>query len=100
IGDVVIIKNYPKSDIKVGDIIVYYVPSLNKYIIHRVVKIKKENNTICFETMGDNNVRFVFYNDNPQLYFEKNVCNIEGKVILKIPYLGLPRFWLYKWFGV
>jgi len=100
IGDLVIIKGTPKKNIRVGDIIVYYVPSIHKDVIHRVVKIKNESGKICFETVGDNNVRFYYYGQDPQLWFEKNVCNVEGKVILRIPYLGLPRYWLYKFFGV
>jgi len=92
IGDFVFIVGIKNDDIKVGDIVVYYVPNLNKYIVHRVVKIKENG---CFETLGDNNIKLFFYGLNPQLPFEKNVCEIEGKVVFKIPYLGLPRYWLF-----
>ena len=96
IGDFVFVIGVKKEEIKVGDIITYYVPQLNKYIVHRVIKIKENG---CFETLGDNNVRLIYFNMNPQLPFEKNVCNIEGKVVFRIPYLGLPRYWLFKFLG-
>jgi signal peptidase I len=92
-GDFVLVLGVKKDNIKVGDIVAYYAPSLKRYIVHRVVKIK---NNGCFETMGDNNAKYAYLGVDPQLPFEKNVCNIEGKVVLRIPYLGLPRYWLFK----
>ncbi len=42
------------EDVRVGDIIVYYDPSLDVFIGHRVIRKWKENNIYFFETMGDN----------------------------------------------
>jgi len=91
IGDFVLILGKNKKDVRLGDIIVYHVNYKGKEmdIIHRVIKIKKENGKICFETVGDNNKGI-------QLPFERNICKIEGVLVFRIPYLGYPRYLIYR----
>ncbi len=95
VGDLVFIIGKNKKEIKKGDIIVYHVIYNGKGmdIIHRVIKIKQINGERCFETVGDNNKGI-------QMPFEKNICNIEGVLVYKIPYLGYPRYLIYKIFRI
>lgn len=95
IGDFVFILGEKNENIKRGDIIVYEAIVNNKKvnIIHRVVKIKKIGDKICFETLGDNNKGI-------QAHFEKNICEIKGKLVIKIPYIGYPRYLIYKFFKI
>lgn len=73
-GDVLIIKS--QEEYKVGDIIVYIVPTRKDPLIHRIVAINP------IQTKGDAN--------KGQLSFEKDIstAQIEGKAIFYIPYLG------------
>ncbi len=73
-GDVLIIKS--QEDYKTGDIIVYKVASRRDPLIHRVIA------TNPIQTKGDAN--------QGQLQFERAISEevIEGKAVLKIPYLG------------
>ncbi|MEB3759671.1 MAG: signal peptidase I [Desulfurococcales archaeon] len=52
-GDVVLIKKEAPDQINVGDIVVY--SSGTKYIIHRVIEIKKIDGKYCYVVKGDNN---------------------------------------------
>ncbi len=78
-GDVIIVKKVDPKELKVGDVVLYYVD--HKQIVHRIVYLSNDS----FTTKGDNNP---FIMD-----FEKNVSfdKLKGKVILRIPYLGIPR---------
>jgi len=77
IGDVVITRSITFAKIKKGDIIVFYSPMNDKYIVHRVYEINEDGSLI---TKGDNNLAI----DNERVYEE----NYIGKVMLKIPKLG------------
>ena len=89
VGDVVLIRKAPPSEIHVGDVIMYRV---GKYeIVHRV--INKTGNH--FQTKGDANPYM--------LPFEHNVSysQVKGVVVGKIPYLGWPKVLLtYLMMGV
>ena len=76
-GDIVILKG--EREYKVGDIIVFVVPSWEHPIIHRIISKKDE----IYSTKGDNNFG--------QHDFELNIKSnqIIGKAILKIPFVGL-----------
>jgi signal peptidase I len=95
VGDFVFILGKNKEEVKLGDIIVYHVNYNGKEmdVIHRVIKIKNESGEICFETLGDNNKGI-------QLPFERNICEIEGVLVFKIPYIGYPRYLFYKVFKI
>lgn len=78
-NDVVIIKKCKDDDLKIDDIITF--KSDNEIITHRIVG-KAENGEEGYDyvTKGDNNKT----EDSQTL----TIDDIEGKVILKIPYLG------------
>lgn len=42
------------EDVKVGDVIAYYKPEINKNVSHRVIKKWQKNSTYFFEVLGDN----------------------------------------------
>ena len=89
IGDLVVIKGC--ENYEVGDIILYDVREAPIPIIHRIIKINEDGS---YMTKGDH---------NPGLnLFEYSVRKeqIKGKVILKIPYLGMPYVLIYRIFGV
>jgi len=52
-GDLVILHKVPPGDIHVGDIIIYRSTG-GRYVIHRVVKVYKNNGEECYVTWGDN----------------------------------------------
>jgi signal peptidase I len=103
-GDIIIVQyvntkelntNYPNSDI-----IVYKKPTAPEEtpIVHRIVTSYEENGTIYFQTKGDGNSpvwpanvtsdqydTFTIWGGNDQGVSEDLV---EGKVVLRIPYLG------------
>lgn len=79
-GDLPVIQN--DAGYKVGDIVVYNIPSSGVPIIHRIVKINSDG---TYQTKGDHNS-----GQNP---YEKSVqkSQIRGKVIFLVPYLGYLR---------
>lgn len=87
-GDVVIIfpVKDPLKDIKEGDVVLYMGVD-GKPIMHRVIKIINTSNNICFVIMGDNNPA--------PIYYQREDCmppdRIIGKVVFRIPYLGMPK---------
>ena len=84
VGDVILVK--PMDSYEVGDVIVFISPFYPEKLVHRIVS------TDPLMTKGDN---------NPISYtFDKNISNIIGEAVFRIPYLGLPRFWLYQLIGI
>lgn len=78
-GDAVIIdKTYNKDKLKVNDIIAY-IDKEDKIIVHRIININKDG---TFITKGDLN------NTSDREYVKKD--QIQGKVILTIPYIAYP----------
>lgn len=78
-GDIIVVSNWKKP--KVGDVIIFN--ANQQYpIIHRVMKINQQDNSIVYSTKGDNNPA--------QLEIEKGISEsaVIGKSILKIPKLG------------
>lgn len=81
-GDILFITKGTPENIEVGDIIIFDVNYKNP-IIHRVIKITKENENYIFSTLGDNN--------QGQLSFETEISQnqIIGKAQANIlPYVG------------
>jgi len=83
-GDVIFVKqtnNYTQ-----GDVIVFFSPYYPNKLVHRLVSEEP------LMTKGDN---------NPQSYnFDTTISEVVGEVVFKIPYLGLPRYWMYLIFGI
>jgi len=77
-GDVFIVKGVSFEKIKVGDVIVYNIPTKSDPIIHRVVS-RTDNSLV---TKGDAN--------SDQLNFELNVTanQLRGVAKYRVPYLG------------
>lgn len=87
VGDVVIVDQYiDVNDLKVGQVIAYKYGKI--IVVHRLVKIIKNNNGNCYYTKGDANEDI----DGYVIY--ENM--IEGVVNYKIPYIGLPTVWFNK----
>jgi signal peptidase len=86
-GSLLMIKSIDPKDVKVGDIIVYNVPTMVRdyysyppIVSHRVVEIKTVP-TLGFRTKGDNT------GEDP---FTIRPMDIRGTVGSQIPFLGLP----------
>ena len=89
-GDILFIIKAKPEKIKVGDIIIFEA-GRNHPIIHRVIKIQKQNETYIFSTEGDNN--------NGQLNVEQeiNENQIIGKTAFRIsPSLGWGKLIFYE----
>ena len=90
--DVVIIEKLSESELKeipIGTIIAYTVNKQN--VIHRVVDIVKIDDTVFYQTKGDNN-------NSP----DANLVQIEqirGIYKTHIKYIGFPSVWLYYFFN-
>lgn len=88
VGDLVIIQGVDPHTITNGTIIVFYVPGHygeDSYrIVHRVIKVVQIDNQPAFETKGDNNPVSDYYRWQ---YIPTDY--VVGKVVARIPYLGL-----------
>tara|TARA_Y100000310_G_scaffold334886_1_gene415625 strand:+ start:92 stop:670 length:579 start_codon:yes stop_codon:yes gene_type:complete len=86
-GDILVVTG--QDEYEVGDVIVYYTPSRQYPIIHRVVA--KDGNK--YQTLGDAN--------SGQLSFEKSISidAIYGRASFKIPYLGWLKVGLVEIFN-
>lgn len=86
-GDSILIdKSFNPDNIEVNDIIIFKID--NKTVIHRVIKITKQNNKIYFQTKGDNNS-----DPDPGLTIEDNVIGIYK---FMIPSIGYPSIWFQE----
>lgn len=90
-GDVVMISKTDEEDlkkIKKGDIIAF--DNSSKIIIHRVYKLIPKKDGMYFVTKGDNN------NQADQGVVAHG--DVVGKVLFRIPMVGLPSIWLNEMF--
>ena len=78
VGDVIITKT--EKDINVGDVIAF--KGKNNFVtVHRIVDIVEDNGSEkIYQTKGDNN--------NANDPFTVNSNTVQGKYIIKVPYLG------------
>lgn len=86
-GDAVIVEKLDdeeKNKLKNGDIIQYQVDKT--VVVHRIIKVKKEDNKKVYILKGDNNNA----KDPKPVYMEQ----IMGKVLFSIPKVGYPSVWL------
>ena len=86
-GDAVIVEKLDddeKNKLKKGDIIQYQVDKT--VVVHRIIKVKKEDNKKVYILKGDNNNA----KDPKPVYMEQ----IMGKVLFSIPKVGYPSVWL------
>ncbi len=99
IGDVMIVYGKKSEDINVGDVIVFKPLNEEFYVkkgpvIHRVVKKWQDNGKFYFMTKGD-------HNGGSGVGFEDQIPedNVFGVAVVRIPYLGLPKYWLVRLIG-
>jgi hypothetical protein len=81
-GDILFIVGTSPEKLKIGDVIVFYGNQKNP-IIHRIINIQEQNNTLIFSTIGDNN--------QGQLSVEKQIKEeqIIGRAVFRlVPYIG------------
>lgn len=87
-GDAVIYEKVNVGEIKEGDILVFTKNS--SIITHRVIKVINDNDTLKFQTKGDNNENVDFdYTDENQ---------VLGIVKYIVKYVGLPTIWFNETF--
>lgn len=89
-GDLVIIEKVKIENIKAGDIIQYKTKDYS--VVHRVVKILKDNQEILLITKGDNNLK----NDSKPI----NKKDLLGRVKWRIPFIGYPSYIIQKILGI
>ena len=77
-GDAIIIKKINEDNLEIGDIVTFKIDK--EIITHRIVRIESNGKENVYITKGDNN--------NITDDFVISYKDIEGKKILKIPYLG------------
>jgi signal peptidase I len=78
LGDIVVTRPVPASTLQVGDVIRFDGGGVS--IVHRIIGVHQTASGLVFQTQGDAN-NFV---DAPVA-----ASAIEGKVILRVPKLGL-----------
>lgn len=89
-GDILFIIKAKPEKLKIGDVIIFNGNQKNP-IIHRIIKIEKQDNEYTFSTIGDNN--------NGQLSLEKDIKSeqLMGKAVFKlVPYLGWGKLIFYE----
>ncbi len=87
-GDLILISGVSPSEVKVGDIIVFTIPSAVRehynyppVVAHRVIKVTSSAGGVNFRTKGDNT------GEDP---FTVRPQDLRGQVSNQIPYLGFP----------
>ncbi|MHA1581757.1 MAG: signal peptidase I [Candidatus Baldrarchaeia archaeon] len=97
-GDILIVKGVDPEDIKIGDIIVFESSestphiSPNRTVVHRVIDIKydEKQGQYLYLTKGDNN------KTNPIPDGWVPYKDVYGKVIFRIPRVGIISIWLRR----
>ena len=89
-GDILV--THTPQQFKVGDIIVYRVPTFGYPIVHRIVDIEKRNGETIYFMKGDNNPV-----EDP---WSITRSNIIGKVVFDLPLIGFPRLYVFKLIGI
>jgi len=87
-GNLILIEGVSSSDVEVGDIIVFTIPSAVRehynyppVVAHRVIKVRDSESGVTFRTQGDNT------GEDP---FTVRPQDLMGQVSKQIPYLGFP----------
>jgi signal peptidase len=70
-GDIIIVQKVNPSDLRVGDIIVFNRPYSDTPVVHRIIQIVNEGNSLEFKVKGD-------FNPIPDFYLVKE-SDILGK---------------------
>jgi len=86
LGDIFIVSG--RSEIEVGDVIVFDYTGERNPIIHRVVGITEEDDQTYYRTKGDHN------SDSSGFEQKINKDRVFGKAIVKVPILGWVKIWM------
>lgn len=78
IGDVVVVKEIDEFYLNEGDIISFR--QGQKVVTHRIISVLRDNDSISYQTKGDNNNTY----DKDLVRYEE----IEGKLIFKLSFIG------------
>ncbi len=89
-GDIFVVKGTSMQEIELGDIIVYSVTEKSSPIIHRVVS--KDSNVLS--TKGDANKDMISFEE--RIYEQQ----IQGKAIVRIPWLGWIKVFFLELFNL
>jgi len=81
IGDLVVVKEIKKEDIKLNDVITYSINNTQDTISHRIIEIVEQDGEEYYRTKGDNNNA----PDTDLVSFN----NIQGKIVFKISKMGV-----------
>ena len=82
VGDIILVRGVDPTTITVGTIIIFHSPyDYPMPIVHRVIAITNNGNSIFFETKGDNNPGPDGWNVPTE--------NLMGVYVAKLPYVGL-----------
>jgi signal peptidase len=90
-GDMVVVTNVAPSELKVGDIIVFYSPITSGLVCHRIIDVE-QGSELLFQTKGDNN-------EDPDPFLISS-ANVVGKVQADIPSMGYVVQYLRGPFGL
>ena len=97
-GNLILIKDKDAADVKVGDVIVYNVPSAIQdfynyppIVAHRVIEVRETQFGIAWRTKGDNS------GEDP---FTVRANDLRGTVSHQIPLLGFPFLYLQSQQGL
>jgi len=82
VGDIIFVRGVDASSVKVGTIIIFHSPyDYQMPIVHRVLAISNDDNSLFFQTKGDNNPA-------PDGW-KVPAKNLMGVYVAKLPYVGL-----------
>jgi len=85
VGDIVVDRPIAAADVRIGDIITFKDPALNRLVTHRVHRLRMENGRIDIETKGDRNNSV-----------EDSSVGTDGRVglvIYRVPKIGYVLAW-------
>ena len=82
VGDIILVRGVNPNSIHVGTIIIFHSPyDYQMPIVHRVLTISNDSNSLAFQTKGDNNPA-------PDGW-RVPTKNLMGIYVAKLPYVGL-----------
>jgi len=82
VGDIILVRGIDPTAVSVGTIIIFHSPyDYQMPIVHRVIAVINDQNSIYFQTKGDNNPA----PDGWRVPAE----NLMGVYVVKLPYVGL-----------
>lgn len=93
-GSLVIKREVEPANLKVGDVISFYAPWADRYVMHRIADIRTRSGQLWFRTKGDNNPvpdpeEVTFQNDNPYRIMLAFPGGLDAAFVIALALLGL-----------